>query len=131
MAFFRIIAVQHDRCGDLSLRIRSIHDEGFLGMLTPRRSQNEAQQVHPRENRRYSQGALGRNEGCRSDPEIRCLRAVHLPLPGQIWRYDRLRSQTFQVARRGEPAAETDGGGPFPGQADARVYWSTQTGHFF
>lgn len=33
-----------------------MHDEGFPGMLTSRRSQNEAQQVHRRGNHRYSQG---------------------------------------------------------------------------
>ena len=37
---------------DFSPKIRSMHDEGFLGMLTPRRSQNETQQVHRRDNHR-------------------------------------------------------------------------------
>jgi hypothetical protein len=97
-----------------------MHDGGFPGVLTPRRSQNEALQVRRRGNYRYSQGAPGRDEGCRSDPDILCLRAVYLPLAGQIGWYDSLRGQPLQAARRGEYPFKTHGGRVLLGQADAR-----------
>ena len=48
------------------------------------------------------------------------IEADDLPLAEQVRRRRSLRGEAAEVAGRGEPAAEADGGGFEPGQADAR-----------